>query len=325
MDQNNHFQYFYNQAADMFTFYRIPKLLFTDERFKDISTEAKLLYGIMLDRMSLSTKNQWFDSEGRVYIYFSIEDVMEHLNCKKNKAVDTMKELDSVTGIGLIEKKRQGQGKPARIYVKNFMTNINYGFGFYDDAQSIESSEVGKTNLLKLEKQTSRSWKNKPLEVGKTNSNNTDINNTESSDTESNLIVSELSPSADDNELAAYREIIKTNIDLEHLLSENPYDSDLVNGIYELIVEEVLDKRDSVVIASSTYPGELVRSKFMKLDSSHINYVIECFKGNTTKVRNVKKYLLASLFNAPSTIGGYYQAEVNHDMPEFVRRKSVKD
>jgi len=176
-----------------------------------------------------------------------------------------------------------------------------------------------------LEKQTSGSWKNQPLEVGKTNSNNTDINNTELNDTESNLIPSTGLCSIGANELNIYREVISENIDLEHLLKENPYDTDLVNGIYELIVEVVLDKRDSIVIASSTYPGELVRSKFMKLDSSHINYVIECFKSNTTKVRNVKKYLLASLFNAPSTIGGYYQAEVNHDMPEFVRGKSVKD
>jgi len=107
------FAYFYEEERDMFSFYRIPKLLFTDDRFKNLSIEAKVLYGLMLDRMSLSAKKQWLDEEKREYIYFSLEDVMEHLNCKKNKAVDIMKELDAEKGVGLIERVRQGQESQA--------------------------------------------------------------------------------------------------------------------------------------------------------------------------------------------------------------------
>lgn len=119
--QKVQFEYFYNDDSDQYSFYRIPKLLFTEEYFSSLSCEAKVLYGLMLDRMSLSLKNKWFDEQNRAYIIFTIEDVMELLNCKSQKAVKIMKELDAEDGIGLIEKIRQGFGKPNIIYVKNFM------------------------------------------------------------------------------------------------------------------------------------------------------------------------------------------------------------
>ena len=94
MDKKMKFKYFYGAEADQFSFYRIPKALFTDSYFKDLSSDAKILYGLMLDRMSLSIKNQWFDENNRAYIYFSIEDIMELLNCGRNKAIKSMQELD---------------------------------------------------------------------------------------------------------------------------------------------------------------------------------------------------------------------------------------
>lgn len=113
--------YFYGREAEQYSFYKIPKLLFTEEYFKKISVEAKVLYGLMLDRMSLSMKNQWLDEEGRAYIYYSLDDIMEALGCSNKKAISIMKELDTDAGIGLIEKKRQGQGKPTMIYLKQFV------------------------------------------------------------------------------------------------------------------------------------------------------------------------------------------------------------
>ena len=94
MEKKMTFNYFYGTEADQFSFYRIPKALFTDSYFKDLSSDAKILYGLMLDRMSLSIKNQWFDDKNRAYIYFSIEDIMELLNCGRNKAIKSMRELD---------------------------------------------------------------------------------------------------------------------------------------------------------------------------------------------------------------------------------------
>lgn len=98
------FNYFYGMEADRYSFYRIPKLLFTNELFSELSCEEKVLYGLMLDRMSLSVKNRWFDSKNRVYIIFTVEDVIDLINCKNQKAVKILAELDKETGIGLIEK-----------------------------------------------------------------------------------------------------------------------------------------------------------------------------------------------------------------------------
>lgn len=95
MEQKVSFNYFYGSQADQYSFYRIPKALFKNDYFRGLSSDAKILYGLMLDRMSLSIKNQWFDHENRAYIYFSIEDIMELLNCGRNKAVKSLQELDS--------------------------------------------------------------------------------------------------------------------------------------------------------------------------------------------------------------------------------------
>lgn len=115
------FDYYYGQEAEQFTFYRIPKVLFTSDVFHGLSSDAKVLYGLMLDRMSLSLKNQWLDEMNRVFIYFTLEDVMKYMNCGHNKGVRIMAELDSEKGIGLIERVKQGLGKPTKIYVKSFM------------------------------------------------------------------------------------------------------------------------------------------------------------------------------------------------------------
>lgn len=114
------FPYYHGYEGEQFSFYRIPKLLMTSEHFRKLSTDAKLLYGLMLDRMSLSMKNHWLDDQGRVYIFFPVEEVMQILHCKSEKATKLLAELDSKKGIGLIERVRQGQGKPSIIYIKNF-------------------------------------------------------------------------------------------------------------------------------------------------------------------------------------------------------------
>ena len=111
--------YYYNNESEQFSFYRIPKVLFTDERYRAVSLEARTLYGLLLDRMSLSARNGWLDGDGKVFIYFTQEDVQEYLGCGHNKATAFMRELEA---IGLIERKKQGQGKPAKIYVKNFVS-----------------------------------------------------------------------------------------------------------------------------------------------------------------------------------------------------------
>ena len=156
--------YYYGDQAEQFSFYRIPKVLFTDKRFKDISAEAKILYGLLLDRMSLSAKNGWLDQVGRVYIVYTVEDIMDALSCASQKAMKLLNELDDKCG--LIERKRQGLGKPNLIYVKNFVATPESKF---------KNGENQNSGLLKIETQ----------EFPKSKGSNTEKNNTDYSDTES--------------------------------------------------------------------------------------------------------------------------------------------
>ena len=180
---NTMFDYFYGIEADQFTFFRIPKLLITHSRFSSLSTDAKLLYGLLLDRMSLSIKNEWIDENDRVYIIYSIESISFDLNCGKNKAVRVLKELDSENGIGLVDKKRLGLGKPNVMYVKNFnsiMADIQ------NDTETLKSSRIPKSKLQEYPKvnfkntqnQTSRIPKSKLQEHPKVNPNKTNNNKT---------------------------------------------------------------------------------------------------------------------------------------------------
>ena len=121
MSGNITFDYFYGKEAEQFSFYRVPKLLFTDKRFKGLSNDAKLLYGLMLDRMSLSVKNGWHDKEDRTYIIYTVDQIAEDLACGRDKAIKVSAELDCSKGIRLIEKVKRGLGKPDIIYVKNFV------------------------------------------------------------------------------------------------------------------------------------------------------------------------------------------------------------
>ena len=315
MEDRIKLSYFYGREADQYSFYRIPKLLFTEEYFKKISVEAKVLYGLMLDRMSLSMKNQWFDTEGRAYIYYSLEDIMDAMGCSNKKAISIMKELDIESGIGLIEKKRQGQGKPTMIYLKQFMIQDAQKCNNYISGEKSAISEVKNLHVLKCKNVMSRSEEFTHPEVKKLHTNKNNINNTELSNTEPNHIISGNDGIGFDVE--GYTEIIKENIELDILLERYPYDRELLTGIFDLILETVLCKNKSIVVASSEYSAELVRSKFLKLNMFHVEYAMDCMRKNTSKIHNIKKYLLAALFNAPSTISGYYQAEVNHDLPQY--------
>ena len=282
MEQKVSFDYFYGTQADQYSFYRIPKALFQDEYFRNLSSDAKILYGLMLDRMSLSIKNQWFDEQNRAYIYFSIEDIMELLNCGRNKAVKSLQELDQEKGIGLIEKKRQGFGKTNIIYVKSFVIpdrdvtthqSESQKFTIQTTDEKGDDTEVCKINFKKSPNQTSRIPENKLQEVCKSNSNYNNLSYNKENKTESDQIRS--ADVRSDDRLAvmqAYENQIKENIDYDGLIISHSLDKDLIQGIYELILETVLCQNEEILIASNWYPAELVRSKFLKLEYSHIEY-----------------------------------------------------
>ena len=160
------FGYFHDYESEQFAFYRIPKVLFTDEYFRNLSSDAKVLYGLMLDRMALSIRNNWVDNEGKVYIIFTLEQVMEYMNCGKDKGVKILAELDTDKGIGLIERVKRGLGKPTIIYVKSFVYRKEK---VLDSAENDNrSQEVGKAEVKSSEKPKSGSRKNRSQECGKT-------------------------------------------------------------------------------------------------------------------------------------------------------------
>ncbi len=164
------FDYFYGSEAEQFTFYRIPKILITSQFFKKVSDSAKLLYGLMLDRMSLSIRNGWLDDDNRAYIFFTTNDVMEQMCCGTEKATKMLAELDSEKGIGLIERVKQGQGRPAIIYLKSFMI-LKIRILHHNQAlrkMKIKLSRNRKTRLSKIEKQDFRKSKVKSSENRKT-------------------------------------------------------------------------------------------------------------------------------------------------------------
>ena len=295
------YDYFYGAESEQFSFYRIPKVLFTEERFKSISAEAKVLYGLLLDRMSLSAKNGWQDKENRVYIIFTSEDIMEAMGCADQKAGKLLYELESKCR--LIERKRQGLGKPNLIYVKNFVTPSESRF------LNRENHDSGEVKITDQE----------PL---KSRSNNTENNNTERSDTDSFPFTSfredhgRESKRSDVNQRDRYREIISENISYGILLQDYPLDRDILTEILELMVDTVCTTRSTVRISGDDKPAEVVKSQFLKLDSEHIRFVMDGLKDNTTRIRNMRQYLLATLYNAPLTIGNYYRSLVSHDMSE---------
>lgn len=397
--QKIQFDYFRGMEAEQYSFYRVPKVLFTAECFKSLSCEAKVLYGLMLDRMSLSIKNRWFDDEDRVYIIFTVDEIAELMNCGTQKAVKLIKELDTSNGIGLIEKKRLGLGKPNVIYVKNFMikeipnqlmktdnvqkqeeyfseeTVMGENAGEIADMQSegnfreeianlqkqeeqrgksaisqncenhhskivkitnqelsesqFKNSENHNSGMMKTtnqefpeskfnnyENQNSGMMKMEIQEFPKSQSNKTDINKTDFSETDNipSYQIQSRSPVSPDKrdvieEMKIYRELIQERIEYKYHEQED------VDELVELMVEVMMMPDDSTIrIAGVDKPVALVKNRFMKLNYSHIEYVLFCLHRNTTKVGNIKAYLLTTLYNAPLTISNYYQAEVNHDM-----------
>ena len=289
------FDYFYGQQAELFSFYRVPKVLFTEDSFWNVSTDAKLLYGILLDRMNLSARNGWLDEEGRVYIIFTIEEIKSSLGCAEKKAVKLLDELEKKCG--LIERKRQGLGKPNLIYVKNFV------------------SGAVERQFLNCQNDNSGTSQNTIQELSKAQGNNTDIKNTEFSDTDPFLSSVFHGQEADGTgEFARYYEYFYDQLEMEYLKKDFRHDEEILELILRLIVEVMCSNRKQIRIASDDKPVEIVRSTFMKLDSEHIRFVVDRFKENTTEVRNIKQYLLASIYNAPYTIDAHYDAQVRHDM-----------
>lgn len=285
------FDYFYGEQSNQYAFYRIPKFLIVEDCFQELSTNAKLLYGLLLDRVSLSASSGWLDEEGRVYIIYTIKSIQRDLHCGDKKAVRLLKELDDW---GLVEKVVQGQGKPTLIYVKNF-----YGPKSKQRFQDSHNDDSGmvKTTILGLSKRQR---------------NNTNITNTEFNNTYP--ILSETDVDKDVEERISYHQFFFDALEMEILKGRYPSDKETLDALMEMILDVVCSKRKTIRIAGDDKPVNVVKAQFMKLDMGHVEYVLDGLKNSTSKVRNIKQYMLAALYNAPLTMKNYYQSWVNHDM-----------
>ncbi len=401
--------YFYGAQAEQFSFYRLPKLLITDKRFSGISSDAKILYGVMLERMSLSMKNGWFDEKNRVYIIFTLEDVMETFACSERKAGRLMNELDSRTGAGLVEKRRQGLGKPNIIYLKNFVsvqgaadtarqaepemeeqrfqeTQIvqlqtcqnwqlcqgkaaeenagNEGNtartgqkqlsdcskerrcegvspessgGAYSQTRQIwqvwtgtekpdsglkevdtGSREPDQEEASEVKAQTRQIWRIKTCQNVQLKTcqnglpNKTDYNKPDESKTDS--IYPSIYPS-DSLTMSEYAELIRDHIEYDILKQEyGSMRTACLDELVELMAETLCLEKGPVRIGKKTYPNKILRDRLLRLNASHMRYVMDSLHKNTASIQNMKAYLLTVLLNAPLTMDNAYGLQANHDL-----------
>ena len=316
------FDYLHASEPDPFTFYRIPKELFDDPVFSDVSTLAKVLYGIFLDRTSLSRKKGWIDGKGNLYIIFTIRQIQDCLRIGNKYAEKLLDELENKAH--LIERVRQGFGKPNLIYVKNFSVRVD-AVGHFKTCPKDISGNVRKTLQ----------------DVSDGQPTNTDNSETDMSETDLLLRTEERkvqktaeSSAADDEQLTdhanseagrngensdlrkAYQEHFDETAGFPWLMSEDPAGRDQLKEIRELLIDTCCSRRKEIMIGGELIRAEQVRSRFMKLGPDHIRYVMKALRDNTEMIRNMKAYLLTLLYNAPLTIQSYYQAWYNHDRAE---------
>ena len=290
--------YISEQNSSEFTFYRVPKALVDDPRYRSVSTDAKLLYALLLDRMSLSLRSGWQDEQGRAYLYYSIAAVREALNCCKEKACKLMRELEDTR---LIERCSQGHGRPDRIYLRRFEAVENgCERSEKQDTCAAEWSENQDTGAEKRsEKQARSGRKNRPPEVGKSDPNKTEKNKTELS----KIYLSSTKPTVEDE--------IKEQIEYKTLIERYP--TDALDCMVRLIADAECSVAPTLRIGKEDVPRAKVLAQFRELDRFHIEYIFDCLEESCPNIRNIRAYLLTALYRAPETMESYYAAKVAHD------------
>ena len=301
-------EYFYGEESEQFSYFRIPRLLVRSKKFKTLSTEAKLLYGLMLDRMGLSAKHGWYDELGRIYIYYTLDEIQTDLMCGHNKAVRLLAELDTgKTGFGLIERVKQGQGRPAKIYVKKFTTT-----DAPDVPLSAPISDFPDSEIQTSQKQTSRRPFLGSQDFPKEEPSYLDYNYPEFSYPDPSI--SPAKPPGNGGRLIerwSLKECVKEQSEYDTLCTQ--YAAEDVDALVELIAEMQSSTAEAVRLGKEQIPIEVIKERFRQLTQMHVAYVLDSLRTTTTQINNIKAYLLTALYNAPMTMGFFYAAQVRHD------------
>lgn len=299
--------YFYGEESEQFSYFRIPRLLVRSKKFKTLSTEAKLLYGLMLDRMGLSAKHGWYDELGRVYIYYTLDEIQTDLMCGHNKAVRLLAELDTgKTGFGLIERVKQGQGRPAKIYVKKFAaTDVP------EVPLSAPISDFPDSEMQTSQKQTSRLPLLGSQDFPKREASYLDNNYPDSSYPDPSIPPAK-PPGNGRIERWSLKENVRNQIEYDALCTQ--YAAEDVDALVELIAEMQSSTAEAVRLGKEQIPIEVIKERFQQLTQMHVTYVLDSLQTTTTQINNIKAYLLTALYNAPTTMGFFYSAQVRHDL-----------
>ena len=356
--------YYHGDEPDKLCFYRVPKVLYTKAYFAGLSSDAKVLYGLMLDMMSMSRENRWVDRENRVYIIYSVQRACAYLGCKKDKAMKLFAELDTETGIGLIERVKRGQGKSDIIYVKSFELPKDA-----EDRAEIKKLRENRSKLHnnmtpdpasgivdnslddvveiidRSEKPTPRTLENRLPEVGKTDpnyNNHNDTDNNYNSPVQSCHITEDddwldhidcskpfkitgyypqiqsedrqdkIQPDKDD-----YVEYLKKCIGYDVMIREDSYrfEKDKIDGIINMIADiaTTTPPDGKEWVNRRPYSHEVVKSRLLKMNRNILEHVLDRMNKNTTKIKNMRSYLLTALYNAKDEMDISIDAEVNYD------------
>lgn len=330
------FNYFYGSDAEQFNFFRIPKKLILDPKFRGLSNDAKILYSIMLDRMTLSARNGWVDDENRVYIIFTVKDVTEELGCSERKAIMLMGELDTKKGIGLIEKKRQGLGRPNLLYVKNFNDGLQevsadqeaeMEEAFFQNQKSEVTGEVHPVQTCKnvqvktcknMQVKTCKDVQNqtcKNVQV-KTCKNVQDKNDTDKSKT-NNIYNLSINPEKEDlrDDRWMDRDLVlhtfRKKLHYRELCADFPEKQKQLDEIFCLLTDCCCSKKREQRIGDQKIQTAKLRIRFLQeLSEAHVRYVLQMLEQQKSEIRNIRAYLLTCLYNAPATMNWYYTSQV---------------
>ena len=342
-------------AADVRAgFFRLPKVLFLDERYRGLSTDAKVLYALMLDRMGLSIRNGWADKAGRVFIYFTLDEIRKLLGCGHGKATGLCRELEDTA---LIERGPQmKKGRPQPIYVRDFAcvygkpaapgpekTPEKSQTADSPDAKNRqrepeapelsprfqqtfphEPGDGGKT-AAPMPESGGADTENRPHGCRKQAASYTDFNKTDLSHTDPSIVPFPRGmPLADGMDRADALQTIRENISYDILLQKRPDEKSHIDGIANLLTDTVCSRRPTIRISGEEIPIEDVRERLLSLDDGHIEYVFDCMDESTVPIGNIRAYLLTALYNAPLTIDSYYDAKVRRDMAlESEKRENI--
>ena len=307
------FDYYYGVESDSFNFIQVPRFLFTNPDFRNLKSDSKILYSLMLDRMSLSRKNKWFDEENRVFIIYTLDDMMESIGCGHTKCVDLLKELSMY---GLIERKKRGLGKPDIIYVKDFLHALD-DESRVDGKQDFRKTELrtseGTKDFRKTEAQTSEK-RNSGLpedespDFWETETSNTDKNYSDLNQTDRSQVLKPLQNQknklSDDDETRAnvnpIEELVKANIGYERLTTDHPANIKLFDYIVRVMCDMLTELGPRVLIAKNHYEDvSLVRKKIGSLTYEDIIALFDQLPDiSEQNISDPNSFMRTCLFNA---------------------------